>query len=135
MKSETEFLEKGIMGNKRLKLVRGLGNFIPKVVNFSELEDQLEDQPLYNPGDDSAEQERIMNGVMYEELIVNILCNLEPREQIVFVFQLLRDAGYQIDHAAFAKTQHLSRRQFMRILEGVRQKSKLYILGYRQSER
>jgi len=121
------------MGNKRLKLARGLINFIPKSVNFSELEEKypMDDDEFRNdPGDGGLEQERLMNTIMYEELVVQILCNLEPREQLVFVYQLLRDSGYNIDHASFAKTLHISRRRFMWILENVRQKTRLYALGY-----
>jgi len=131
------FLEKEAMGDKRLKLVRGLVNFIPKSVNFSELEEKypMDDGEFgYDPGDGGLEQERLENTIAYEELVIQILCNLEPREQLVFVYQLLRDGGYQIDHASFAKTIILSRRQFMRIVANVRQKTKLYILGYKQSQ-
>jgi len=131
-----EFLEKGIMGNKRLKLAHGLVNFIPKSVNFSELQERypVEDGGVsYDLGDDGLEQERLNNTIMYEELVVQILCNLEPREQLVFVYQLLRDSGYNIDHASFAKTLNLSRRRFMWVLENVRQKTRLYALGYKQS--
>jgi len=124
------------MGNKRLKLARGLINFIPKSVNFSELEEKYpigDGGVSYDLGDDGLEQERLSNTIMYEELVVQILCNLEPREQLVFVYQLLRDSGYNIDHASFAKTLNLSRRRFMWVLENVRQKTRLYALGYKQS--
>ena len=137
MKSEMDFLEKGIMGNKRLKLARGFINFIPKSVNFSELEEKypMDDSEFnYDPGDGGLEQDRLIDSIAYEELVIQILCNLEIREQLVFVYQLLRDGGYQIDHSSFAKTVHLTRRQFMRIVANVRQKTKLYILGYKQSQ-
>jgi len=136
MKSEMDFLEKGTMGNKRLKLARGFVNFIPKSVNFSELEEKypIDDGEFsYDPGDDGLEQDRLIDSIAYEELVVQILCNLEPREQLIFVYQLLRDSGYNIDHSSFAKTIHVTRRQFMRIVASVRQKTRLYILGHKQS--
>jgi len=125
------------MGDKRFKLARGLINFIPKSVNFSELEEKYpmdDDEFNYDPGDKGLEQERLMNALMYEEFVVQILFNLEPREKLVFVYQLLRDCGYNIDHDSFAKTIPLSRRQFMRVLAIVRQKTSLYVLGYKQSQ-
>jgi len=125
------------MGNKRLKLAHGFVNFIPKSVNFSELEEKYSTNDgdlTYEPADDGLEQDRLIDSIAYEELVVQILCNLEPREQLIFVYQLLRDSGYQIDHSSFAKTVNLSRRQFMRIVASVRKKTRLYILGYKQSE-
>jgi c-di-GMP-related signal transduction protein len=119
------------MGNKRLKLARGLGNITPMSVNFSDLEMEFEEQNAeFEPSDNGLEQKRMEDTIEYEELVVQILCSLEPREKLIFVYQLLRDGGYKIDHASFAKTVCLSRTQFMRILETVRTKSMLYVMGY-----
>ena len=119
------------MGDKRLKIAKGLGNFVPVSVNFSQLEKELDDSEIdYHPSDGGLEIERIENNMQYEELVVQIFCNLEPREKLIFAFQLLRDGGYQIDHASFAKVVNLSRSQYMRILDVVRVKSSLFVIGY-----
>ena len=119
------------MGIKRLKLHRGLGDFVPVAMNFSQLEQQAEDGELeYDPGDNCLEQKRLQDNLQYEEMIVLILRNLEPREKLIFTFQLLRDNGYQIDHGSFAKSINLSRRQYMRVLDDVRIKSALFVAGY-----
>lgn len=119
------------MGKKRLKLAKGLGNFVPISVNFSQLEKEYEgNESAYSPSDDGLETERLENNMQYEEMVVHILSNLELRDKLVFAFQLLRDGGYQIDHASFAKAIHLSRRQYMRILSEVRLKSALFVHGY-----
>jgi hypothetical protein len=119
------------MGNKRLKLAKGLGNITPVSVNFSDLQTEFDEQEVaFDPSDGGLEEKRLQDGVEYEEMVVQILCNLEMREKVVFVYQLLRDGGYKIDHASFAKTIGLSRPQFNRVLEMVRTKSMLYILGY-----
>jgi len=119
------------MGKKRLKLHRGLGDFIPISVNFSQLEQDMEDGTLgYDPGDNGLEKKRLQDNMQYEEMIVQILCNLEKREKLIFVFQLLRNDGYQIDHGSFAKAVSLSRRQYMRVLDTVRLKSALFVAGY-----
>lgn len=104
---------------------------IPLSVNFSELEKQLEEGEIsYEPSDEGLESKRLQNNLQYEEMIVQILINLEPREKMVFLFQLLRDGGYQIDHGSFAKVVKLSRRQYMRVLDDVRLKSALFVAGY-----
>jgi hypothetical protein len=120
------------MGSKRHKLARGLGDFVPLSVNFSQLEQEMEDNQIeYEPGDNGLQEQQMVDSLAYEEMVVNILCNLDSREQLVFIFQLLRDGGYQIDHAAFAKVVNLSRRQYMRVLDDVRLKSWLFIQGYK----
>ena len=120
------------MGSKRHKLARGLGDFVPLSVNFSQLEQDMEENQIeYEPSDHGLQEKQMIDSLAYEEMVVNILCNLESREQLIFIFQLLRDGGYQIDHAAFAKVVNLSRRQYMRVLEDVRLKSWLFIQGYK----
>lgn len=104
---------------------------IPVAINFSALEKELEDGEVeYDPSDNGLEKKRLEDNLQYEEMVVQILCNLEPREKLVFIFQLLRDGGYQIDHGSFAKVVNLSRRQYMRVLDEVRLKSALYVAGY-----
>lgn len=121
------------MGKKRLKIARGLGDFVPVSVNFSQIKSEFEDNGLeFDPGDDGLQKKRLEANLEYEEMIVQILCNLELREKLIFVYQLLRDGGYQIDHGAFAKTVPISRRQYMRALDDVRIKSLLYIIGYKR---
>ena len=119
------------MGDKRLKLARGLGNITPMSVNFSDLEVQYEEnEQEFDPSDNGLETLRMQESVEYEQLIVQILCNLEPREKLVFVYQLLRDGGYKIDHAAFGKTVGITRVQYMRVLQTVRTKTALFVAGY-----
>lgn len=119
------------MGKKRLKIHRGLNGMIPRSMNFSELEQQVEDGELaYEPSDNGLERKRLEDNLQYEEMVVQIMCNLEDRERLIFIFQLLRDGGYQIDHGSFAKVLKLSRRQYMRVLDDVRIKSALFVAGY-----
>ena len=119
------------MGKKRIKIYRGLKDFVPYSVNFSELEKEVKDGNIkYEPGDGGDAVERLQKNLELEELVVQILCNLEDREKLIFMFQLLRDSGYQIDHGSLAKVVKLSRRQYMRVLEEVRFKIDLFVIGY-----
>lgn len=119
------------MGKKRLKLARGLGNITPMSVNFSELQMEFEENSQeFEPSDNGLEQQRLQDSIEYEELVVQILCNLEPREKLIFIYQLLRDGGYKIDHASFAKTLGVTRVHYMRMLEMVRTKTALFVMGY-----
>lgn len=109
---------------------------VPHSINFSQLEKELEENEVaYEPSDEGLEEKRLQDNLQYEELVAQILYNLEDREKLVFVFQLLRDGGYQIDHGAFAKVIKLSRSQYMRILSDVRLKSALFVAGYKSQLR
>lgn len=122
------------MGNKRIKIYRGLKDFVPIAVDFSQLEKEMEESNIkYEPGDGGLEAEKFQTKLELEELVVQILCNLEDdREKLIFMFQLLRDSGYQIDHGSLSKVIKLSRRQYMRVLEEVRFKINLFVIGYRR---
>jgi len=105
----------------------------PVSVNFSQLEDQYEDNKAsFEVSDNGLESLRQEENFAYEEMMVQILCNLDIREKLIFLYQILRDQGHNIDHGAFAKTVHLSRRQYMRALDDVRLKVMLYMVGYKQ---
>ena len=123
------------MGKKRIKIYRGLTNFVPISVNFSQLERETDESEIaYEPGDGGLEAQRLHDNLQFEELVAQILCNLEDRERMVFMFQLLRDSGYQLDHGTLAKIVNLSRRQYMRVLEEVRLKAALFVVGYRKRQ-
>lgn len=129
------------MGLQRHKLARGLGDFVPISINFSELEKvnnssyHEESEIEFEPSDNGVAEDKIMDELLFEEAVITILCNLEPREQLIFMFQLLRDGGYQIDHNSFAKVVKLSRSQYMRILNDVRLKSWLYVQGFKNQDK
>lgn len=121
------------MGNKRpIKLSKGVNDYVPVAVNFSTLEKEFDENNVagFEPSDEGLEQKRMENDLAYEELVVQILFNLEGHEKIIFTFQLLRDSGHQIDHTSFARSIGLSHRQYMRILDDVRQKTILLTYGY-----
>lgn len=120
------------MGTKRLKLARGLGDFCPVSVNFSDLQQEFgEDEEEFDPSDGGLEVEKLVDSLTYEEMITHILFNLSAREKVVFSFQLLRDGGYKIDHGSFAKAMGLSRSQYMRVLSDVRLKTALFVRGFK----
>lgn len=119
------------MGKKRHKVSAVLKGFIPKTVNFSELEQKFgEDVDVCNEyGDDGSFVDKIENDVFLEQLIVQMLYILDGDEKMVFIYQLLRDNGYQIDHGSFARTLHMSRQKYMDLLSGVRMKTLLVVSG------
>lgn len=122
------------MGQHRLKLSRGLKDFVPVSVNFSSIDSETNEELAdFEPSDGGLEQKRLLDSIEYEEMVALILYHLEPREKLIFTFQLLRDSGYKIDHGSFAKIIRLSRPQYMKILKEVRMKAYLYMIGYQSA--
>jgi hypothetical protein len=125
------------MGQKRNKIVVGLRGFVPKSINFSELKKEqrgdgftFEVAKELEVSDNGLETELIEKNVEFEELIVQMLFNLEGNERVIFLYQLLREFGYQIDHGSFAKTLKINRQRYMDILGTIRVKTYLMVHGY-----
>lgn len=120
---------------KRLK-VKGIKNFIPRSYNFSEIASlDVEDNgdgtisPNILFSDNGEAVEKMEDGVEFERLMLQVLSNLSDREKIVFVYQILRDSGFQIDHGSFAKTLDIGRKKYMVLLKEVKIKTLLMIDG------
>jgi hypothetical protein len=128
------------MGQKRNKIVVGLRNFIPVTINFSEIKYPSRDhQDTSYPSepselsDNGIQIDTLERGMEFEELVAQMLFNLEGNERVIFLYQLLRDFGYQIDHGTFAKTLKINRQRYMDILGTIRIKTHLMVNGYRKA--
>jgi len=124
------------MGTKRNKIIVGLKGYIPQTINFSELKkmENSDNQAVEADwGDEGLQMEKLEVGMEFEELIVQMLYNLKGNERIIFLYQLLREFGYQIDHGSFAKTLKMNRQKYMEILGTIRLKTYLVTYGHLQS--
>lgn len=110
--------------SKRLKY-KSL-NFIPISYNFSDVfkekDEDTYDPPGFEVSDLGRQAERVEEDLVLEKMIVEILHNLDDREKIIFMFQLLRDAGYNLDYESCAQTIHINRQWYMNNLKSVKQK-------------
>lgn len=127
---------------RRLKVGGRLKGFIPTTVNFSELDARRVDSPsddnsryLNEPyGDDGGMfVETLEESIDYEKMIVQMIYSLDPNEKLIFMFQLFRDMGYQIDHGSFARALKMSRVKYMNILKMVKFKTLLMVQERKRS--
>lgn len=106
-------------------------NVLPETVNFSEIEEEAKkngfDFTSFEVSDMGQQMEDIQDDLQYEKLTIQILANLDQREKIVFMFQLLRDFGFAIDHKSCAKTLEINRQGYMKLLSIVRKKASLIV--------
>lgn len=86
--------------------------------NFSEYDSEEE----FEKGDDGQYEESIYAQLCADQTILSILSFLNDRQKIVFMFQLLREAGYGLTHEDCAKTLSMQRVNYMFSLKRVRQK-------------
>lgn len=107
----------------------GFNRILPSAVNFTELK-KTEPYPSESTGetsDNGIQVETMIENTQLEELVVQMLYNLDIEEKCVFLYQLLRDMGYQIDHISLAKTLHISRSKYMDMLQNIRVKTFLMV--------
>ena len=96
--------------------VKGL-NFIPRSYNFSTLPEGQEESLT----DNSIEELQIDK----EMLLLNIVSKLgSDKERCVFLFELLRELGYQIDYKSAAKSIGIEWRWYMRVKASMKDKAK-----------
>lgn len=103
--------------------------FIPKSFNMSELlvsrsdDGENSTSPMEDIEDKDNEQEDITSKIFAEEVVVQILFNLQDREKVIFMFQLLRQSGYAIDYSSAAITMGIPREEYMKILALIKRKA------------
>lgn len=100
--------------------------FIPQTSNFSELDKNQDEQDdlQFDPMDQVQQvRNETEDKLDYEILIMQVMNNLNDREKIVFLFQLMRDDGYRIDHYSCSKVIHVTLRTYMNFLKRVRLKT------------
>ena len=117
---------------RRLKVKNGLKEFVPESVNFSELKKRRatdSGEKEFDVGDEGHSMESIEESIEYEKMVLQMLCNLDMYEKLIFMYQLFRDYGYQIDHGSFAKTLNISRMKYMQMLKMVKIKTLLIVEG------
>jgi hypothetical protein len=113
---------------------------VPVAYNFSNLyevserNENNETDESFDISDEGKEVEAAYEKLDLENMVVFILDNLDDRDKVIFLFQLLRDNGYHLTHETCAKTMHLNRQWYLDRLAMVRTKVKLYLYGKRQSE-
>lgn len=99
--------------------------FIPTVTTFSDLEDEDGEIP-FDPMDQvDIVRKESQDTLDMEILVMQVMNNLNDKEKVVFLFQLMRADGYRIDHESCSKVIHVTLRTYMNILKRVRGKAKV----------
>ena len=89
--------------------------------NFSEME--LPDGEPFDAGDNGEAADMMVSQVQADASLLSLLLGLNDREKIILMYQILRESGYNLNHAECAKTLNITRERYMVILKGVKKRS------------
>jgi hypothetical protein len=99
---------------------------IPYSQNFSDLPSLKKDNGEIvglDFSDNGREVDAIASALNADALLLSLLLNLNDREKIIFLYQLLREMGYNLNHEDCSKTINVTREYYMTLLKAVKDRS------------
>lgn len=115
------------MSKVKLKTILNIP-IIPTSVNFSVMNsaygfNEDGEREEFDAGDDGRAENKIFSDIQAGNLLLDILFKMNDRQKIIFMYQLLREAGYGITHQDCAKTLSLTREHYIFLVGGVKKKA------------
>lgn len=89
--------------------------------NFSAL--GLPDGEPFDVGDDGYSEGAAVSQLQADACLLSLLKGMNDREKIILMYQILRESGYNLNHADCAKTLNITRERYMVILRGVKKRA------------
>ena len=89
--------------------------------NFSEMD--FPDGTPFDAGDEGEAADMMYSQVQADALLLSLLSGMNDREKIIMMYQVLRESGYNLNHAECAKTLSISRERYMVVLKGVKKRA------------
>lgn len=92
--------------------------------NFSDLA-VVNDEGLleFDIGDGGRQADDMFSTLEADFLLLQVLTQLDDRQKVVFLYQLLRQAGYNLNHEDCARTLALTREKYMDSIRRVKERS------------
>lgn len=110
-----------------------LHNYIPIAYTFSELSTETDEgERPFEISDNGAQANEMLEQQYGTYLLIDILSNLDDREKIIFLYQMIREFGYAVDHGTLAKTLKIHRVTYMDKLKLLREKLEIISFDYKQ---
>lgn len=98
---------------------------IPHSKNFSEIRAVTQEQTVeFDSGDEGQQVEDMLSTLQADALMLQLLYKFNDRQKIIFLYQALREAGYNLNHEDCAKTLSLTREHYMTLLKVVKEKAR-----------
>jgi hypothetical protein len=77
----------------------------------------------FDLGDNGEQAEGIISALQADFLLLSLLQRLNDRQKVILLYQVLREAGYNLNHEDCARTLSLSRKQYMFYVRKVKERS------------
>lgn len=104
--------------------------FLPYTISIEELSerfstgedtgDSYSSDMMDDLSDHGLQSEGMIGNIEYESLIIQVLHLLTDRQKIVFLFQLLRSSGFELEQDQLRRTIHLSKNNYYASLREVK---------------
>ena len=105
---------------KTLRQLMALAN-LPTSRNVSTM--KFPDGEEFDVGDNGQAVDIMISQVQADTLLLSLLQGMNDREKIILMYQVLRESGYNLNHAECAKTLNITRERYMVILKGVKSRA------------
>lgn len=102
---------------------------IPVSKNFSQMVTITETRDVeeFDAGDEGLAEEQWLHQMDAEITLITTLKSLTDRQKTIFMYQILRDLGYNLRHEECAKTLGVTREYYMSLLAEVKKKTQKII--------
>lgn len=94
--------------------------------NFSEFNLQTDEysmEDIMEANDQGKASDAMLSDVQAADMLLDLLFKMNDRQKIILMYQLLREAGYNLTHEDCAKTLNLTREHYIFLVTGVKKKS------------
>lgn len=89
--------------------------------NFSEME--RPDGTPFDVGDGGQAVEAMNSSMQADLALLTLLKGMNDRQKIILMYQVLRESGFNLNHADCAKTLSITRERYMVLLKEVRKRA------------
>lgn len=95
--------------------------YLAQSYNFSDM--KFPDGKPFDAGDEGEAEESMIGNMQADAFLLALLLKMGDRQKIILMYQLLREAGYNLNHADCAKTLGITRERYMTLLKDVKKRA------------
>lgn len=95
--------------------------FLPYAQDFSEL--RQPDGQDFDAGDEGEAVDSMVSSLQADAFLLVLLKSMNDRQKIILMYQVMREAGYNLNHADCAKTLSITRERYMVLLKEVKKRA------------
>lgn len=95
--------------------------FLAESTNFSEM--GYPDRKEFDQHDEGEQEDKMYGQIQADRYLLLLLRGFNDRQKIILMYQLLREAGYNLNHEDCAHTIGLTRGRYMGLLKEVKKRA------------